>query len=391
MAVFPVKYIHSDMRGAPVLSGTPGAMIGVLDAFLITGFGTVTAQRVSVAGGVATATLQSGQSFEAGSVVLIAGATPDALNGEARVLTATPSQITFATTAADGPASGTITIKVAPVGSWEKVFAGTNKAVYRSTDPQGGRFYYRIDDTGTTTCRLRGFESMTDVDNGLMPFPTDVQVNGGLYLAKSQSAGSARRYYNLFADSRFVAIAASGVNTPASGRYSTPLRGFGDLVALSPAGDVWSACVSGSMLASIASGANHDYGSFSGPRANDGAFVARSFAGAGGSQGCNFATYAGSSQDSGIDTTLGRAPSAVDGQIKLSRRYVRVDAQDYTPRADIPGLLHVPQAGAGALFEARDTMTGYGPLAGRTLVAMRAGPTLDGAGVYFVDVTGPWR
>ena len=46
MAVFPVKYIHSDMRGAPVLSGTPGAMIGVLDAFLITGFGTVTAQRV---------------------------------------------------------------------------------------------------------------------------------------------------------------------------------------------------------------------------------------------------------------------------------------------------------------------------------------------------------
>ena len=67
---YPVKYIHSGMRGAPVLSGTPGALIGVLDAFLLTGFGMVTAQRVTVSGGVATAHVQSGQSFDAGTVIL---------------------------------------------------------------------------------------------------------------------------------------------------------------------------------------------------------------------------------------------------------------------------------------------------------------------------------
>ena len=124
----------------------------------------MTAQRVTVAGGIATATLQAGQSFEPHTVIAVAGATPDALNGQARVLTATPSQITFATAAADGPASGTITIRVAPVGGWEKVFAGANKAVYRSTHPKASGFCLRVDDSAATYMRVRGFESMTDLD-----------------------------------------------------------------------------------------------------------------------------------------------------------------------------------------------------------------------------------
>ena len=61
MATFPVKYINNNMRGAPQLPGTAGTLIAVLDAFLITGFGQVTALSVTVAGGIATASLQSGR------------------------------------------------------------------------------------------------------------------------------------------------------------------------------------------------------------------------------------------------------------------------------------------------------------------------------------------
>ena len=99
MATYPVKYIHNAMRGAPQLSGTAGTLIAVLDAFLLTGFGQVTALSVNVAGGIATATLQSGQSFDKDCIVLVEGATPAALNGEARVISTSSTSITWATTA----------------------------------------------------------------------------------------------------------------------------------------------------------------------------------------------------------------------------------------------------------------------------------------------------
>ena len=97
-----VKWFSRDMRGAPTISGTAGSRIAALDACLLTGFGPVTSTGVTVSGGIATATVPSGQSFAQHAVVLISGATPSALNGEARVLTSSSTQITFATTAADG-------------------------------------------------------------------------------------------------------------------------------------------------------------------------------------------------------------------------------------------------------------------------------------------------
>lgn len=384
---YPVKYIHSGMRGAPVLSGTPGALIGVLDAFLLTGFGMVTAQRVTVSGGVATAHVQSGQSFDAGTVILVAGATPDALNGQARVLTATPSQITFATTAADGAASGTITLKVAPAGGWEKVFAGTNKAVYRSTDVQGSRFYYRIDDSGAQVARVRGFERMTDVDSGDMPFPTDRQVNGGLYWGKSTSADTQKRFYALFADSRFVMVAIAAFSD-SGGAFPVCVQGFGDPVALSPAGDVWAACVSG---ASNEQNALY-YPDYSGAltSVHGPLYAARSFAGAGGSVAAPRGVYTGVVGYSGADNALGAAPSAIDGQIKMCHHFFRSAGDQSAPRAEAPGLLHIPQSGvAGSLLKDLDTLPGAAALAGRTLMALGVGE--QARGICLVDITGPWR
>ena len=386
---YPVKWINNAMRGAPQVSGTQGSLLAAIDAFLLTGFGVTTAQSVTVAGGIATANLQAGQSFDRHVVVLVDGATPAALNGEARVLTSSSSQIAWATTAPDGVATGTITIKVAPVGGWAKVFAGANKAVYQSTDVQGSRFFYRVDDTGTLVARVRGYESMTDVDTGTGPFPTEAQISGGGYLLKSANANATTVRYDFFADSRFCMFAISGTFSSSPAYVGSPARGWGDVLPLRPAGDVYSACCS------VAdSSSNTSYGSFDFPGYGASSiYLARAASGLGGSVRPNTWAYVGSSGQSGSTSTLGPFPSSIDGEMKTTRRYI--DAGDgATPRANIPGILHIPQSGLIATVAPRDTFDGTGESAGRVLYALggHAGNTNAApSGIYLVDITGPWR
>ena len=395
MATYPVKYINNDMRGAPVLSGTAGALISVLDAFLITGFGQVTALSVTVSGGIATASLQAGQSFNKDCVVLVDGATPAALNGEQRVLTASNSAITWATTASDGAATGTITIKVAPVGGWEKKFTGTNKAVYRSTDLQASGFCVRIDDTGTLTARIRGFESMTDVDTGSGPFPTDAQISGGGYVYKSGVASGTAVRYDMIADSRTLLMAIGVGSAANAANIASPIRGFGDMLPLRPAGDVYSFAISASATAGGYSGSTYPYGAFDtqGTGGADAIYCPRPVGGIGGSQQTMAVAYVGGNVTSGADLTLGVFPSPVDGELKYAARFLR-DGATNVPRANVPGVLHVPQSGVASLISARDTLDGTGALAGRKLVALAVTSSGVGQthnGIALVDITGPWR
>lgn len=390
MATFPVKYINNNMRGAPQLSGTAGTLIAVLDAFLITGFGQVTALSVTVAGGIATASLQSGQSFDPYCVVWVDGATPAELNGEARVLTSSSSSITFATTAPDGVATGAITIKVAPVGQWEKPFTGTNKAVYRSTDVTGSRFCLWVDDSGTTTARVRGFESMTDVNTGTGPFPADAQISGGGYWFKSNAASAAAARYDLIGDSRFFLPGLSGTVTMAS-----PLRGFGDLLPLRSAGDAFAVAIS-CISSGSSSSSNFYLGTFDRQEGvSDAVYCSRALSGLGGAQQVGIRSYVGSANlASGADNSLGVFPSLVDGELKYSRCYVHA-GDGGTPRADVPGVLRVPQAGVLSQIQPRDTLEGTGAFAGRRLLAL--GSTSNSitsagvTGIVLVDITGPWR
>ncbi len=394
MATFPVKYINNAMRGAPVLNGTAGSLISVLDAFLVTGFGITSALSVNVAGGIATATLNAGQSFDKDCIVWVDGATPAALNGEQRVLTTSSTSITWATTAPDGPATGTITIKVAPVGQWEKKYSGTNKAVYRSTDPQASGFCLRVDDTGTTSARVRGFESMTDVDTGTGLFPTDAQISGGGYWWKSSAANATAVRYDLIADARTVLV-AMGAGSSSNAMYTaSPIRGFGDMLALAPGGDGFAVALSCGAGASYVS---HFYlGAFNSASSGaDAIYMARPPSGLGGSQPNNSLTYVGnntSSGASGADPTLGAFPSSVDGQLKYSRRYTHA-GDGSTPRADVPGVLHVPQSGVLGAVQPRDILAGTGDMAGRMLLALavNSGSTVTvPTGIVLVDITGPW-
>lgn len=392
---YPVKWIINTMRGAPAISGTVASLIPALDAFLLTGWGTATAISVSVSNGVGTATFAEGTFFEDYAVVLIAGATaPAALNGEARVLSHTNNSITFETNAPDGVATtGTsITVKYAPVGSWVKAFAGTNLAVYKSTDIQSPGHCLRVDDTGATFARVVGYESMTDVNTGAGPFPTAAMFAGGGYWHKSGVANATAVRYALAADSRAF-LAGIEYASSSSATYRTcALRGFGDPLPLAPGGDPWA-----TFLSAGSSNANYmDPGALTGGGTNTtNGFTAspRQFAGLGSAIFVQPLPFSGTSGSiSGADAYLGSAPSPVDGQIKLSRMFLREGATGSPPRAIVPGALYVPQSGLVGLVTSGDISNGTGEFAGRKLLAVGTGATQGmPTGAAYIDITGPWR
>ena len=377
------------MRGASVINGSAGTLIAALKAFLITGFAPTAAVSATALDGVATIMLPAGQTFEQHSVVLLGGV----LTGEERVLSSASDRITVATAAPNGPITGSITVRYAPVGSWEEVFSKTNVSVFRSTDPTSARFYLRVDDTGTTVARVVAYESMTDVDTGSGAFPTTAQSSGGGYWHKSGAANTTQIRWKMFADSKFLTLAVAATTSQAANFVVAPLRGFGDPIALAPNGDVWSALISVSGAGSTTNSGMLD--SCVTSQAGNGVHCARAFSGFGGAVLCDPKGYAsGTGEISGASSFLGKAPSEVDGEIKHAKVFIFERTAGAGPRADIPGVLFIPQTGLAALISDGDMYPGVGAMQGRWLMAVATG-TNQGVstpgGMYLMDVTGPWR
>ena len=271
------------------------------------------------------------------------------------------------------------------------MYTGTNKAVWRSGDPQSNGHYLRIDDTGATYARVRGYESMTDVDTGSGPFPTDAQMSGGGYWHKSIAAGSAATRWKLFADSRALLLAVAAGSTTAT-NIAAPLRGFGDPLALRPAGDCWGTFLSAHGSATGSSSGQLDAGVTSG--ANGQITAPRAWQGLGGCAQLEAAPYTGTASSvSGADATLAAFPSIIDGRLLLSRVFLRESGAN-PPRANVPGAFRIPQSGALSLLADGDIVIAGGALAGRRLVAVATtitGFSVAPTGVYLVDATGPWR
>lgn len=387
-----VKRIENTMRGVPALNGTAGTLVAALNTLFVTGWGVTTPLSVNVAGGIATATLTPGETFDRDSVVLIGGATPGALNGEARVLTTSNTSITWATTAPDGAASGSITIRYAPQTSWTEVYAATNKRAYRSTHVQSSGHHLRVDDTGTISARVRGYETMTDVDTGVGPFPTEAQQAGGGYWHKSAAANATAVKYRIFCDERFILFCAATNSNAGALNTSAPSRGFGDPVPQAPGGDAW--CT----VLSCAGSGNQGLGSFdqvaSPGASNGGIFAPRAISGLGGALMVHMRPYSGTSAAvSGADNWLGPLPSEVDGTVQMSPVFVADGSGTKPPRARIPGLYYIPQTGAVAALADGDVLAGAGALAGRRLMVVHTATTggAQAGGAYLVDITGPWR
>lgn len=389
MADTTVKFFHSGLPGHPVLSGQAGSFIALLDACLVSGFGLGTLDSLVVADNVATATRAAGHSFEPGSVVLISGATPAALNGEQKVLATTTNSYTFATSGiADQSASGTITHKLAAAGwSNSAVPGGTSTLkAYQPTDPAATACLLRVDDSAAQMMRLTGYETMTDVSTGTNPFPSSGQVNGGAYWVKSGTADATERQWALAADGRgFLFWVAYG---PSNGQ--SVVQVFGDFASLkSP--DAYACYLSGGVStyhASLGSGYDFAY-SHSGSNIYGG-WTVRGVSGLGSSQPMSrgaCAPLGGTGWHSGYTTPLLMAfPNPADNGLYLTPMCLGELAPTQVFRGTFPGFYCAPQSIGSAVFALRESVTGVTGLAGKTLKALPGN-----YGVSFVDVTGPWR
>lgn len=244
-----VKFGLSTIADAPVVRGQAGAMIELLDAVLVNGYCIRTVDSVVVASEVATVSISAGVPYPEHAVVAMSGASVSTLNDEWRIHSVTGSSFKFDCPGlADGTASGTISVKMAPAG-WIKAFEGTNLAAYRSADPASTGVYLWVDDSDARYPRVRGYEAMTAIDAGTNPFPTFAQSALTAYnWVKSSTTDTASRPWAFVGDTRMIYPMIAAHRSTYEGIYS--LVRFGDLVAFNPA-DPWACEIIASTTTSI--------------------------------------------------------------------------------------------------------------------------------------------
>ena len=385
------KLISSLMPGAPALSGTPSAMLAVLEAALSTGFGLVPVTALSVTDGIATLTLPMGHSMIPDCVALIAGATPAGLNGEKRIVSTSANSATFAATGIlSGAATGSITVKVAPLG-WAKSFTGTNVASYKMTNPEGTGFTLRVDDTDTTAARVRGYETMADVATGTGLFPSLAQMPGsGLYWSKSATADATARAWYVIGDSQGFALFVNnyGVSSAFQSFY------FGDFLSRK-SNDPYACVIRGHTSNQSASQSvlSEDLAYADSSGAANGMYVARAantLGGAVNAFSCPTLTI-GLPLQHITGATGWSYPSLVDNGLTICPLMLTSQVTGY--RGYLPGISASPQLTAPH-FSTGDPVEGTGSMTGKKVMAIKIGAaTANGnqQGVLFVDPISDWR
>ncbi|QNM94896.1 hypothetical protein [Chitinimonas koreensis] len=367
MASIPVKWFDSRWTGAPVLDGTAGSLLAVLDACLVDGFGLSSLDSLSRSGTVATAVRSAGHPFRDGAVIRIAGAQAP-WNGDWRVRNVTTTSFQF-DVPEDVPASaiGSLTARVAPL-DWERPYAATGKAVYRAT--AGNRCFLRVDDGGAQVAALRGYQTMATVDSGTGPFPGDLQSAFGVSWRKSTSAGA--RDWVLVGDSQAFWLLPAWAD-------GAPLYGFGELAERSLE-DPYATLLMGHDQAAPASA---NAGLFGGQLGvTDGRWLPCAWWGAG-------APLRGSFAGSSVSSTLGRGgyafPAGRDTLLALGALQL---AESGAPRGTLPGAWQVLHSAPLSHGDRLDCRIGGGY---RQVLLLAVDVDGGAPGRLALDLTGPWR
>ena len=379
----------SSQVGAPVLSGSAGALRAVIKACLVDGFGAGAVATLTVSGGIATATYAGAHPFKVGYVALFAGATPAGLNGKKVILSATGTSVTFAAPGVpDGAATGTITSKAAPAG-WQELFAGalTNVIALKPSVVEATGCVLRVDDTDTINARVRAYEAMSDISTGVGMTPLESQAEGGLWWPKSATANATARAWILVADARgfYLAVAPAGGD-----RYT--LLFAGDIASLK-SGDAYGYLLTGNQADQTnASSAPDGCVGYSHRSARTGAYLVRAHTAIGQSVAVQRigAHHNGSTADVYAGTagySLGAYPNGPNHGLMTGA----LGLHALGIRGALPGLLH-PVQDCGNAFATGAIVDGTDDLAGRRLMAIRTAPPAGAvvAGTVFIDVTGPW-
>lgn len=366
-----VVFFDSTMTSAPSLNNTSGSLISLLDACLVDGFGVGTLDSIAVVDNVATATISAGHGLammgSTGPVIRISGvAAPDTdLNGDWRVASVPNSTtFTFVTSGITNRTVNTVACKRKPAG-FSLAFSGTNKAAYRSDDLVGTRLFLRIDDGYTTYSRIRGFESMSDVDTGTGLFPTDAQISGGGYIYK---ATGTNREWKLISDGRMIYFFCDSTNSNSwQGGFV-----FGDILSYA------SPDAYGCVLISAAGGSS-SLDLYMMNTVNS-SYLARSYTQTGGSiTSARYSHGRGSHLGSGTQTY----PAPVDNSLHLWP--VEVWEGTALARGMMPGLwnpIHANNTPHGLVVDDIPN------LPGRTLIVQT---TASMSYECALDLTGPWR
>jgi hypothetical protein len=142
-----VQFTFNGNTNAPQLISSQGALVALLDAVLVNGYGSqAVTTLVANNEGVITASFNLTHNFKPGQILMIQGGSDSAFNGRFRVDTTQSNSLTFAEKLPGAKAaSGTITAKVAPLG-YEIAFTdGAFKRAYKSLNPENA-MYYIFDD-----------------------------------------------------------------------------------------------------------------------------------------------------------------------------------------------------------------------------------------------------
>lgn len=399
--IHDVRYFDSDMTGAPSTAGlaAAGRFLAILDACAVTGFNLKPVTAITVAGGIATVTTDGDHGFRDYTVIRIEGATPEALNGDWKVQVTAGNAFSFETTVPDGPATGTISAKTAPL-DWTKAFSATNVGVYR---PKTGlRHFFRVNDANSGFVAIRGYEAMTaSGDAGTNPFPTPTQLSGGVGMSKYCNSTSYQQKWFLIGDDRclfFVFCPDDHLGVQQS-HADWAIYGFGEAISYTP-NDLGASFVIGSTDQSttwtsvMKNGSNYP-GYMNGSYAYAGCYFSRPYsqelgapsrfriAGSGVAHGWGSSSVAG-----------GRTPVPNPADLSLLFHYPVVMQEEVSKavRAELPGAyqpLHAYMiARVGDVVE----------INGRKVLITHAydnnSPESSGtgkSGTMGWDITGPWR
>jgi hypothetical protein len=213
-----VKRYNFLMTGAPVLSGLDGAGIALLDACLVNGFNPQTISTITVTDEVATVTTVGNHGYEVDQVVLISGTMSPEFHDEFYVK-AVPTSDSFTFDIPGGALDSTGgSVKVAPLG-WEKVYSGTNKAVYRSSNMVSTRISLMVHETISRNMSVQMVEDPQSVDYG-------IGMGDLIYWFRSNLTTSASRQWALIGDDRLFFFMPKPYDTS----YNFFFYTFGDYI-----------------------------------------------------------------------------------------------------------------------------------------------------------------
>lgn len=363
-----VRYFYSTDTGAPTIDNQLGDLCNVLDACLVTGFPTQAVESITRSGSTATVTI-TGHGYSNGQILSISGADEDEYNGNFQIFNVGTDTFDYTVTGTPStPANGSniLASNGKTALGWQLVFSATNKRVYRARE--GNRMYLRVDHSvNTYHARIRGFETMSDVDNGTGLFPTDAQLSGGLVMKSTENSGT-NHPWMLIGDERMF---YSHVQTHATAAEHNTTY-FGDVLSFKPV-DPYAVLIAAHTTTGT-SGSGDPFINLNTSLATTtaGHYMPRSHSGMGGSiqvsKMSDFNRHISTALGNGTPgTNVLTYPCPVDGGLHLCRVFVNEPGSSGGLRGLLRGLWNVcHNKGSMTGVVDHDTFNGSGGLTGKT-------------------------